>query len=390
MSNTMDILIHNAHIYTETRDYYPGWLVVSGKKIRLLGAGDPPALREGMLEKTIDAGGLTLLPGFIDCHTHGAVGMEAMDATPEALIKMAEFFGKHGVTSFLPSTWTATAEATNRVIETAKQLVGQVKNGATILGVHLEGPYLNAGRCGAQDPDLILPARREEYERYLESGIVKMITIAPEYEDNLQLADECVRRGITTSIGHSAATYDQVRTAVKHGFTHATHTYNAMTPLGHRELGTVGGVMAFPEIFCELISDNIHVHPAAQKILIDTKGTSSVILVTDSIRGTGLPDGQYPIDNRVITIKEGNARLPDGTLAGSTLTMERALKNAAAASGRSLSEIWPMSSLNAALNLGISATKGSLEIGKDADLILLSNDFEVELTMAEGRVIHQK
>jgi N-acetylglucosamine-6-phosphate deacetylase len=390
MSNKNEILIHNAHIYTEKRDFHPGWLLVSDTKIRLMGAGDPPDFPAGSLNKRIDAGGATLLPGFIDPHTHGAVGQEAMDATPDALQKMAVFYGQHGVTSFLPSTWTATSEAVYRVIDTIKPLVGQVENGATILGVHLEGPYLNAGRCGAQDASLIHKAEETEFQRFLDSGIIKLIAIAPEYKENLVVADECVRRGITVSIGHSAANFEQVKLAVKHGFTHATHTYNAMTPLGHRELGTVGGVMAFPEIYCELISDNIHVHPVAQKILIDTKGTHGVVLVTDSIRGTGLPEGQYPIDNRTITIKDGIARLPDGTIAGSTLTMERALKNATAACSRDLRETWPMSSLNAARDLGISAAKGSIEVGKDADLVLLTPDFEVIMTVAEGRIIYQK
>jgi N-acetylglucosamine-6-phosphate deacetylase len=312
-----------------------------------------------------------------------------MDASPKGLQEMAHFYAKHGVTSFAPTTWTASKEATSRVIETVSGMIGPVPNGATILGVHLEGPYLNAARAGAQDPNLILKADDAEAIKFLESGIIKIMAIAPEFPENLWLVDECVRRGITVSVGHSAANFEQVKAAAARGLKHATHTFNAMTALGHRELGTVGAVMVIPEISCELISDNIHVHPGAQKILIDTKGPAGVILVTDAIRGTGLPDGDYPIDNRTITIKNGAARLPDGTLAGSTLTMERALKNAMNASGRSLAEVWPMSSLNAARDIGVSANKGSLEVGKDADLVLLDEEFRVLLTVANGLMVYQ-
>jgi N-acetylglucosamine-6-phosphate deacetylase len=388
--NQKEILIHNAHIYTEKRDWLPGWIVISGTNIRLMGAGSLPDFPPDQFTKIIDAKGKTLLPGFIDPHAHGAVGQEAMDANPDGLRKMAEYYAQHGVTSFVPTTWTAKVDAVNKVLDCISKNIGPVKNGAKILGVHLEGPYLNSLRCGAQDASLIHLADKMEVIQFLESGIVRLIAVAPEFSENLWLVDECVRSGITVSIGHSAANYEQVRIAVQHGATHATHTFNAMTPLGHRELGTVGAVMASPEINCELISDNIHVHPAAQKILIDTKGTDSVILVTDSIRGTGLPDGDYPIDNRTITIKDGAARLPDGSLAGSTLTMERALRNSLIASGRMLKEIWPMSSLNAARDLGIAASKGSLEIGKDADLVLLSEEFEVIMTIAEGTIVYDR
>lgn len=388
--NQKEILIHNAHIYTEKRDWMPGWMVISDTKIRLMGAGSLPDFPADQFTRIIDAQGKTLLPGFIDPHAHGAVGQEAMDANADGLRKMAVFYAQHGVTSFVPTTWTARADAVNKVLDCVSKTMGPIKNGAKILGVYLEGPYLNSIRSGAQDASLIHLADKKEVLQFLESGIVRLIAIAPEFSENLWLIDECVRRGIIVSIGHSAANYEQVRIAVQHGVTHATHTYNAMTPLGHRELGTVGAVMAFPEINCELISDNIHVHPAAQKILIDTKGTDGVILVTDSIRGTGLPDGDYPIDNRTITIKDGAARLPDGSLAGSTLTMERALRNSLTASGRSLKEIWPVSSLNAARDLGITANKGSLEIGKDADLVLLSENFEVIMTIVEGLIIFDR
>jgi N-acetylglucosamine-6-phosphate deacetylase len=160
-----------------------------------------------------------------------------------------------------------------------------------------------------------------------------------------------------------------------------------MRPLGHRDIGTVGAVMALPQLNAELIADNIHVHPAAMKILADVKKPSRVILVTDAIRGAGMPEGDYPIDERIITIRDGACRLPDDTLAGSILTMERALKNIVQATGRSLEEAWPMSSLNAARAIGVSASKGSLEVGKDADLVLLDEEYEVRMTVVEGEVV---
>jgi N-acetylglucosamine-6-phosphate deacetylase len=388
--NSSQILIYNAHIYGPVRDWQPGWLVTNGKKISLIGAGTPPDFPEGSFSKKIDAGGKIVLPGFIDLHAHGAMGQEAMDASQAGIQQMAQFYAQHGVSSFLPTTWAATGEAIGKVVNTVAKMIGPVANGSIILGAHLEGPYLNPSRSGAQDINLIRQADQTEALKFLDSGIVRLLDLAPEYPENSWLIKECVRRGITVSVGHSAANYEQVKTAVQMGVTHATHTYNAMTGLGHREPGTVGAVMTFPEIICELICDNIHVHPASQKILIDAKTPSGVILITDCVRGTGLPEGDYPIDNRIITIKDGIARLPDGTIAGSILTMEHALKNALASSGRSLGEVWPMTSLNAARNIGISADKGSLEVGKDADMVMLTQDLDVIMTFAEGSIVYEK
>lgn len=385
-----NILIYNAHIYGANRDWCPGWLATQGNQIQLMGAGNPPEFPEKSFARVIDAKGQILLPGFIDIHAHGAMGQEAMDASEAGLQKMAEFYASHGVTAFLPTTWTATSDAIKKVVNSVSKMMGPVSKGSTILGVHLEGPYINPARAGAQDSALIHQADMAEAMELINSGIVRLIAVAPEFSENEWFINECIRRGITISVGHSAATYEQVKKAVQQGITHATHTYNAMTGLGHREPGTVGAVMTFPEILCELICDNIHVHPAAQKILIDAKTPAGVILVTDCIRGTGLPEGDYPIDNRTITIKDGIAKLPDGTIAGSILTMERALKNALSASQRFLSEIWPMTSLNAARNIGISAHKGSLEVGKDADLVLLNDALEVQFTIAEGRIIFEQ
>jgi N-acetylglucosamine-6-phosphate deacetylase len=175
--------------------------------------------------------------------------------------------------------------------------------------------------------------------------------------------------------------------AVAHGVTHLTHSYNAMQPLGHRELGTIGAAMALPQISCELIADNIHVHPIAQKILTDVKTPAGIILVTDAIRAAGLPEGSYMLDERSVHIHDGAVRLPDGTLAGSVLTMERALQNVCLATGRSLAEMWITTSLNAARAIGISTQKGSLEVGKDADLVFLDDSFKVRSTIVSGEIV---
>ena len=320
---------------------------------------------------------------------HGAVGIEVMDGSPEGLREIAHFYASHGVTAFLPTTWAASPEDILGALRAVAEVIGRVPGGATILGAHLEGPYLNPDRCGAQDVGQIRRVDRAEALEFLGTGLVRLLALAPEFPENLWLIDECVRRNVTVSAAHTLATYEQMQTAVEHGLTHVTHCFNAMSGLGHRQLGTVGAAMALPQLNCELIADNIHVHPAAQKILVDVKGTSHVILVTDAIRGAGLPDGEYRIDNRTVTIQDGAVRLPGGTLAGSILTMEVALKNVVQASSRPLGEAWQMSSLNAARAIGISARKGSLEAGKDADFVLLDEDFKVRMTTAEGEIIFQ-
>ena len=386
-SPSQRLLIHNAKLFTPDRPGLMGWLMVENGLIYAIGFGDTPDFSRDGSVRSLDAQGDNILPGFIDLHVHGAMGHEVMDASPTGLEEMARFYASHGVTSFLATTWTASREALIKALDLVKELQGRVRDGATLMGVHLEGPYLNPVRCGAQDATFIRRAEKEESLEFLEAGVIRLLALAPEYDENLWLIDECVRRGITVSAAHTTATYEQMQRAVAYGVTHLTHSYNAMQPLGHRELGTIGAAMALPQINCELIADNIHVHPSAQKILVDVKGTSGVILVTDAVRAAGLPEGEYMLDDRSVHVSEGAVRLSDGTLAGSVLTMERALKNATFATGRPLADTWRMSSLNAARAIGISAQKGSLEVGKDADLILLDEDFKVNLTVVQGEIV---
>lgn len=383
------LLIENAHVYGPTADWAPGWLWAEAGRIRALGRGQPPRLPDAPGLRRLDAAGQDLLPGFIDLHVHGAVGHEAMDADRDGLWAMARFYAEHGVTGFLPTTWTATGAAILRALRCVADCLGPVPGGATILGAHIEGPYLNPERCGAQDVNLIRRADLAEAGAWLETGVVRLVALAPEYDDNLALLDECVRRGLTVSAAHTDATYEQMRAAVGRGLRQATHTFNAMRPLGHREPGTVGAALALPEIACELIADNIHVHPAAIKLLVEAKGLAGVILISDAVRVAGLPEGDYSLDDRVVTVRDGAVRLANGALAGSTLTLDRALRNLRAATGRPLAELWPAASLNAARAIGLSAAKGSLEAGKDADLVLLGGAGQVCLTVVGGEIVYQ-
>ena len=384
------LLIRNARLFTPDHPGLPGWILADNGSIRAIGYGSTPDFSSDASVQSLNAQGLMLLPGFIDLHVHGAMGHEVMDASPSGIEEMAQFYASHGVTSFLATTWTASREALIKALEVVAEMHGRVRGGATLLGVHLEGPYLHPARCGAQDVRLIRRAERNEAMEFLDAGMIRLLALAPEFDENLWLIDECVKRGITVSAAHTTATYDQMQRAIEHGVSHLTHSYNAMQPLGHRELGTIGAAMAFPQIRCELIADNIHVHPAAQKILVDVKTPSGVILVTDAIRAAGLPDGEHMLDERSVHIRAGAVRLPDGTLAGSVLTMERALMNVCAATSRPLEEMWVTSSLNAARAIGISSRKGSLEVGKDADLVLLDESFQVQMTTVHGEIVFSK
>ena len=381
------LLIKNARLFTPNHPGLKGWLLAENGLIRATGFGDTPNLSSDASLQTMDAQGNNLLPGFIDLHVHGAMGHEVMDASTSGLEEMARFYASHGVTSFLATTWTASRSLIMKALQLVKQMQGQIQGGATLLGAHLEGPYLNPTRCGAQDVNFIRRAEKEEALKFLETGVIRLLALAPEYDENLWLIDECVRRGITASAAHTAANYEQMQVAAAHGVRHLTHSFNAMQGLGHRELGTIGAALTIPQFSCELIADNIHVHPAAQKILVDVKRPTGVILVTDAIRAAGLPDGEYALDTRSVRIQDGAVRLPNGTLAGSVLTMERALQNVCSATGRSLAEMWVTTSLNAARAIGVSAHTGSLEVGKDADLVLLDESFNIKLTVAKGEII---
>lgn len=361
-----------------------GWLETSGAQISGLGAGPPPTAVAGV--QTVDGRGLTLLPGFIDVHTHGALGFEVMDADVDGLAAMAGFLVRHGVTSFLPTTWTAARDRTLAALESVAAAMRRPRPPGTarILGAHMEGPYLNPVRAGAQDPAHMAPPEPGELERFLDLGIVRLMTIAPELPANAAVLDELTRRGITASAGHTDATYEQMIAAVDRGVRHATHTYNAMRPLHHRDPGTVGACLTLDALRCELIADGHHVEPAAMDVLFRARGRDAVVLVSDAVRPTGLPEGTHQLDDRTVEVRDGTVRLPDGGLAGSVLTLDRALRNLAAATGQDPAELWPTASANAARSIGVDDRKGRLDAGMDADLVLLDGEATVQAVVVEG------
>jgi N-acetylglucosamine-6-phosphate deacetylase len=381
------LLVTNAHVVGAEPVVECGWIATSGGVIEAVGAGTPPPDLAQQRE-LIDVGGATVLPGFIDVHVHGAVGHEVMDGDVEGLAAMSAFFASHGVTSFLATTWTAPADETLRALAAVAEAAGAQLPGAQVLGAHMEGPYLSDVRCGAQDPRSVRPPDLDEARRFLDSGVVRLITVAPELHRARELMDLCLDRGARVSLGHTDATYEQIAEAVSWGARQVTHTFNAMPSLHHRRPGPVGAAMVLPELLSELIADYHHVHPVVLAAFLRAKGPDGVTLVTDALRPTGLDTGVFSIGGRPATIDDGVARLEDGTMAGSVLTMDAALRNLMRASGRSLEELWPTASRNGAVAAGVADRKGAIAAGMDADLVVVGDDVDVRMTIVAGRVVH--
>lgn len=341
----------------------------------------------------VDARDCLLLPGFIDIHVHGGGGRYLMDGTMDTLEAVAAHLARHGVTGFLPTTITAPWEAQAEVVDVTARALRSPYNGtqgAAVLGCHMEGPYINPKKKGAQPGAFIRPPDVAELQRHTGDNLraVRVMTLAPEMEGALDLIRFLTAHGILASIGHTDATYAQVEAAVAVGARHVTHCFNAMRSMESREPGTVGAAFSRPELTAELIWDNVHVHPASCRALVRAKRAGGVILISDGIPGTGMPDGYtFSLGDLPVTVQNGTARLPDGTLAGSLLTMDRAFQNA---SEFSLPERAAMSAYNAAAALGLGGRKGLLLPGYDADFVLLEAEGTVRATFVGGRCVYWK
>ncbi|CAG0968742.1 MAG: N-acetylglucosamine-6-phosphate deacetylase [Anaerolinea sp.] len=382
---TSRILITNSTLILSDRELPDHWMLIKQGKIASWGKGEAPSA-----ETIIDGRGETyVLPGFIDIHVHGAMGFDMMDATPEALKAMSRFFAAHGVTGFLPTTVTAPHERILDALRNVAAHMGAEMPGAMVLGAHLEGPYINLNAKGAQAGEFVRLADPTEYEQWLDTEAIKLTTVAPEFGPNEAFISACAARGVTVSIGHTQATYEQALRAVRLGARHATHTFNAMTGLHHRKPGVVGAALTLSEITCELIADMIHVHPVILKLVLAAKGAEGIALITDAIQGAGMPDGAYELGGLAVTVSNGTATLSDGTLAGSVLTMDAGVRHMMNQAGASLVQVAQMSSTVPARQIGWGQHKGRIQAGYDADLVLLDPQQQVRTTLVAGRVVYQ-
>jgi N-acetylglucosamine-6-phosphate deacetylase len=327
-------------------------------------------------------------PGFIDIHIHGGGGGDFLDADPEAVAAITEMHGRYGTTGMLATTLTASEEDLIKSIRAAK---AAPRRGAAILGFHIEGNFINIKYKGAQDPRYIRPGNTAEVDRIMAEGRpgdVWHFTVAPEIPGHLDLIRHMTGKGAVVSAGHTEATYEQMAAGVAAGVRHVTHLYNAMRGLHHREPGTVGAALTLPNLTVELIADGFHIHPASLKVAVGARGADRVILVSDAMRATGLPDGEYSLGVLPVWVKDGQCRLADGTIASSVLTMNRAVKNMVDLVGVPLHEAVAMASLNPARLYGLP--KGAVAPGLDADLVLMDAELNVLETIVGGETVFQK
>lgn len=337
----------------------------------------------------IDGSNQILFPGFIDMHIHGSAGVDTMDGKQESLHKMAKSLVKEGVTGFLATTMTQKLEE----IEHALEAIGYFENDeneAEILGVHIEGPFISIKRVGAQPEEYIIPPNIETFNHWqkLSGGMIKEITVAPEVEGGFDFVKELSKQGIVVSIGHSDATLEEVERAVSLGAKQGTHLYNQMRPFHHRDPGVVGGTLLNNQVKTEIIVDFIHSHPKSVEFAYRLKGASHIILITDAMRAKGVPYGDYDLGGQMVHVTETGAHLPNGALAGSILTMDRAIRNMKQATNCSLEDLVAMSSYNAAQQMNL-ANKGVISVNADADFVLLSKGLVVQKTIKAGKVVYE-
>jgi len=336
--------------------------------------------------EVIDGSEMYLAPGFIDIHIHGAGGYDTMDDDPKAINEISKSIIKSGVTSFIPTTMTMSTEDIQRALGNIKEAINNGTKGARVLGANVEGPFINKEYKGAQNAKFIQKPQLDIIESYLD--IIKLITIAPELAGSKELIEFLSKQQITVSAGHSAATYEKIMEAREWGLTHYTHLFNAMTGLHHRNPGMVGAALE-TDIECELIADFIHIHPAVIKIIFKAKKLSEIFLITDQMRAGSMENGVYDLGNQQVTVKDGEARLENGSLAGSVLTLDQAVRNINSLNILDLPKTISLVTRNPARILGLGGKLGTLAPGYLADMVLMDKDLNVKRVFKEGKEVYK-
>ena len=333
---------------------------------------------------------LILAPGFIDIHIHGGAGRDAMEADESALAQIERQLVKHGVTAYLPTTVTASQEKILKALSGLGKLIGTANENpgrAVPLGIHLEGPFISHEKRGVHPPQDLLPPSPQALDRFWQAsaGNIRMMTIAPELPGAVETIRYARSLGVHSSLGHSNATYQEAQSGISAGADHATHTFNAMRALDHRDPGILGAVLENNELTADIIADGIHVHPSVLELFLRAKGADRAILITDAISATGMPDGVYSLGGLEVRVSNGRCEY-QGKLAGSVLTLDRAIRNVMSFAGWQLQQAVKLATLNPAHRLGISDQRGLLASGRRADLVVLTPEGQVAHTIIGGEI----
>lgn len=381
------IFIKNATILLEDGNVIQGGLFLAEGKINAIYKELGCRLDLPEHVQIIDATHLTAIPGFIDGHIHGANGADTMDATGEALDAMASFLPKEGTTSFLATTITQAPEH----IDNALQNIASYKNKpayAEMIGVHLEGPFVEKSKAGAQPLNYIMEPDIHQFMRWQEmsGNQIRTITMAPEHDQNGAFIGALRKQGVNVSAGHTEAGFIEIKKAVEQGVSQLTHLCNAMNGIHHRDIGAVGAAFQLDGLRAELIADGMHVVPEMLQLIYDNVGSDRIILITDSMRAKGLPAGDYELGGQLVKVDEERAVLEDGTLAGSILKMDDGVRRMFGLSGMSLYDVVKMASVNPAKQIGVYDRKGSITVGKDADILLVDVELNIQYTICRGEI----
>jgi N-acetylglucosamine-6-phosphate deacetylase len=385
-------LLKRLTIYTETSIIDSGYLLLENGKIAKIGR---------MEECPVNSCGYTVIdfhenaaaiPGLIDLHIHGALGADTMDGTREALQTMTHSLPSEGTTSFLATTITQSYTKLKAAIDNVTNYIERDNQpgNAEILGIHLEGPFISPSHTGAQPKEFVVSADVHLFNdlQTLAKGNIKVLTLAPEIDNGLSLTKAASDIGVIVSVGHSNATFTEVSEAIDYGASQITHLYNQMKPMHHREPGVVGAAMLLEQLMVEIIPDGVHVHPKVMKMAYDVIGKERMMIITDSMRAKGLPNGNYDLGGQCVRVDGNKATLDDGTLAGSTLRMIDGFKNMIEFTGCTIEDAIRLGSTNPAIQLKVFDRKGSITEGKDADVVIFNHQYQIEMTFCRGRIAY--
>ncbi|WP_277668425.1 N-acetylglucosamine-6-phosphate deacetylase [Caproiciproducens galactitolivorans] len=373
------MILKNAKIVDDSFRFADADVAVEEDKISEIA----PGLAGG---EEIDLSGCVLVPGFVDIHIHACVGADTCDADADGLAKMCAHLVTKGVTSFCPTTMTVSHKGILRALETVKSCMDHPPKGAAIAGVNMEGPYISIHKKGAQKGEFVKNSDFKEFQEFYDAcgGIIKLVDIAPECPGAEEFIPQASRL-CTVSIAHTEADYACAKHAFELGITHATHLYNAMPGMKHREPGVIGAVLDDPRVRAELICDGFHIHPAVLRITFEALGKDRVVIVSDSMRAAGAPDGVSELGGQTVYVKDGQARLKDGTIAGSTTNLHQEIKNLVGWGVPFLTAI-QAATLNPARAIHEDERIGSIKVGKYADMVALDSDLNIRMVVARGKI----